>query len=126
MHNRCTAQTKDGRPCSALAWKGDRCRWHAPELSEQRATWQAQGGAARSNRARAKRELERAAMTLGELDGLLCLSARQVFAGKMAPGQATALAALARAVTSVRETGELADRLAELEQRLDVDGRGIA
>ncbi len=95
-------------------------------MREQRATWQAQGGAARSNRARAKRELERSAMTLGELDGVLCLAARQVFAGKMEANRATALAALARAVTSVRETGELADRVAELEARLDVGDRRTA
>jgi hypothetical protein len=124
MVDRCTATNKDGSPCSAQAVRGTLCRWHDPALAAERAAWRAKGGANKSNKARARKAAE--GVSPPELQGLLSLVLRGVIAGRFTPGQATAAAALARAIVSVREATVIEERLAELEKAAGVDGRKTA
>jgi len=126
MVARCTAQTKDGRPCSAQAWRNGLCRWHAPELAEERRAWRAKGGARRSNKARARKGLAGEALMMPEVSGLLSRAMRKVEAGTMEPGVATAMATLARALVATVEAGDVEERLAELEERLGIHRKGAA
>ena len=123
MVARCTATNKDGRPCSAQAWKGALCRWHHPDLEAERAEGRRRGGANKGNRARARREMADAALSLAELQGYVAVALWGVLAGRYTPGQATAVAALARAAVSVREVTELEERLAALEAAAAIERR---
>jgi hypothetical protein len=122
MVERCTAINKDGTPCSAQAARGTLCRWHDPALANERAAWRAKGGANKSNKARAKKAAE--GMELSELQGLLSLVLRGVITGRFTPGQATAAAALARAMVTIREAGEIEARLSQLEDAAGTKGKG--
>ena len=123
MDGRCTATNKDGRPCSAQAWKGALCRWHHPDLEAERAEGRRRGGANKSNRARARREMADAALSPAELQGYVAVALRGVLAGRYTPGQGSAVAALARAAVSVREATELEERLAALEAAAGIERR---
>ncbi len=116
----CLATTKDGRPCSAQAWRGDYCRWHSPDLAEERQQWRAKGGARRSNRARARKELADDALTLRDTGAVLSRMLRRLEAGDVEPSVATAAANIARAMATLEEKTTLADAIAELEARLGV------
>ena len=82
---RCAATNRDGSPCSAHVWSGGHCRWHAPELKEQRREWSRKGGRQRSNRARAKRALPEGLMSPDELRGLLGSVLKGVLVGRWLP-----------------------------------------
>ncbi len=115
MLERCTGTNRDGKPCSAQAWRGGLCRWHHPDLAGERAAWRAKGGERRSNASRARKALPK------HLQGLLDTlydAAEGVHNGEYDPKRATALAGLARAIVLVNEHGDLAQRLAALEERL--------
>ncbi len=58
-----------------------------------------------------------ATLALSEVDALLCLALKGVLAGKIEPGIATSAATVAKAITSVRSSSDLEERLAALEQR---------
>ncbi len=73
------------------------------------------GSKAKSNRARARKQLTSTAMTPAELEGVIGLTITQVLAGAKAPGIGNAGAALARASIAIREATELEERLAALE-----------
>lgn len=118
MPRQCKATTVTGQPCSATPRPGrDWCRWHDPALQEQRRAERAAGGRARSNDARARRQLRQARMDPAEIEGLLCDALHKVTAGEMAPGILHALAAGARAIMQVRQAGEIEERLTALETR---------
>jgi hypothetical protein len=55
-----------------------------------------------------------------EVQGLLGVVMRGVLDATVSPGQATAIAAVARAAVAVREVAELEQRLADLEVRAGV------
>ncbi len=99
----------------AHVWKDGYCRWHHPDLEERRAAERREGGRARANARRARKELQQSAMTLKEIDGLLCRSMVQVARGDMSPGVASALGTLARSVIAVRDAGEITERLERVE-----------
>jgi hypothetical protein len=120
MARHCTAQNKSGAACCAQAWKDGLCRWHHPELEAQRAEERRAGGVARSNRARAKRQMMGEAMLPAEIEGYVAVALRGVMVGSITPGIANAVASLARAAVVVRETTELEQRLAELESRAGI------
>ena len=44
---RCQARNQQGGPCSAAHYRDGWCRWHHPDLGEQRKVWAAKGGANR-------------------------------------------------------------------------------
>ena len=123
MDGRCTATNKDGRPCSAQPWRDSLCRWHHPELEAERQAGRRKGGANKSNKARARRQMVDAALTPAELQGYVAVALTGVLVGRYSPGQASAVAALARAAVSVREATTLEERIADLEAAAGIGGR---
>jgi hypothetical protein len=89
--------------------------WHDPDRESEREGWRRRGGANRSSRARARKQLADSVLSIADIDGLLCRSLVMVAGGKMEPGPANALAGLAKAITAIRTSGELERRLEELE-----------
>ena len=117
MVTQCQGTNRTGEPCSAHVDDGQIwCRWHDPNRAEERTEWSRKGGQARSNRARARKQLADAVMTIGDLDAFLCASLVKVAAGRMEPNVGSAVATLARTVVTIRSTGELEKRIEALEQ----------
>ena len=116
---KCQSIARNGKPCSATPRPGrPYCAWHDPEAAEQRREWSRRGGAARSNRERARKQIPDA-LTTEELAGWLSVAFRKVLTGGMEPGVATAAATVARAVIAVSEAAalqRLEDRIDELER----------
>ena len=126
MLEKCSAVTRDGKPCSARPRpNSDRCPWHDERLSAQRRAWSAKGGAGKSNAARAAKAMP-TAMTSAELLATLSQAIRKVERGEMQPGPAGAIAALARTMNAIRETSEIERRLAALEAAAGVAPRRTA
>jgi len=121
MVTTCSATTKDGRLCSAQAWKDALCRWHRPHLREERDAWRRKGGERRSNKARARKQLPDELMTLREVQATLCRALRSLEAGEMAPAVANALGGLGRSIASVAAAGDLEERLTALEQHAGLE-----
>ena len=122
MASHCQGKNRDGAPCSAHVYEGETwCRWHDPARATERAAWSRKGGAARSNKARARRQLADAVLTINDLDGLLCRALVQVAAGKMEPGVGSSMAGIAKTVVAIRQASELERRLEELERAAGLD-----
>ena len=112
---RCQALTKSGKPCSAMVVADGMCAWHAPSWETKRRQWSAKGGVGKSNRNRARKQLGDV-LTPDDLQGLLSVALRSTLAGRLEPGRANAVASLARALVTIRESGELEERLKALEE----------
>lgn len=123
MQTTCTGTSKDGTPCSARAWRDGLCRWHHPELEAERAQWRREGGAARGNKARARKALAESGLSMNELEGVLALTLSRVLSGELAPNVGNAAATIARTLVAVREVSQLEARLAALEDALGTDER---
>ena len=82
----------------------------------------AKGGANRSNRARARRELASEHLSLHDTSAVLSRLLRKLEAGEAEPAVCTAAANLARALATLEEKTALADAITELEARLGVGG----
>ena len=121
MPSQCQSTNRNGEPCSAHVYDGAAwCRWHDPDRAEDRAEWSRKGGQARSNRARARKQLADQVMTIGDLDALLCVALKQVASGRMEPGVGSAMATIAKTITTIRSTGDFEKRLEALEQSAGV------
>ena len=117
MASQCQGTNRNGAPYSAHVYGGEVwCRWHDPDRAEDRAEWSRKGGQARSNRARAKRRLADQVMSIDDLDALLCSALTKVSEGELEPGIGTAMATIAKTITTIRTTGDLERRLEELER----------
>ncbi len=95
------------------------CAWHDPSMKERVAAGRVQGGAARSNRKRAAKQLPDNVLTIDQLRGYLGLTLKAVLAGKVEPGVANAVANLSRsyaALTEAAKAEELTARLDDLER----------
>jgi hypothetical protein len=125
MASQCQATNQAGKPCSAQHWRDGWCRWHHPDLAEERRIWSAKGGAGCSNRNRAKKQLPDEPMTTEELQAYLTLTFKATLSGKLAPNIANALGNLARSMAEIRKTSELETRLSELEQAAGISDRRI-
>ena len=125
MHTKCKERNRAGEPCSALHYRDGYCRWHHPDLETQRQAERAAGGQSRSNRARARKQLQDSVMSITDLDGLLCGALLKVATGRLEPGIGTAMAGLARTIVTIRTSGELERRLTELEAAANLDGANI-
>lgn len=123
MASQCQATNQGGKPCSAQHWRDGWCRWHHPDLADERRAWSAKGGSSRSNKARAKKALPDAVLSPVELQGVLSQAIRDVLAGTLEPGPANAAAALSRALVAIREATETEERLAALERVAGIDRR---
>ena len=117
MVEKCLGVNKDGSACQAKPRPDStHCPWHTEAMAEQRRAWSRKGGTARSNKARARRQIGADALSMPEVAGLLSLALRGVLSGRIEPGVGNAAASLARALTQVHEVSELEDRIAALGQ----------
>jgi len=96
------------------------CRWHHPDLEKQRAEWRRKGGEERSNAARAKKQFQDAALTNTEIVGLLSLALTKLAEGRAEPGVVVAMATVGKAITQIRNAGELEDRIRSLEEQAGI------
>ena len=115
---RCKASNQAGSPCSAAHWNDGWCRWHHPALATARREWSAKGGTQRANKARAKKSLPAELMSMEEVLAYLGITLRGVLTGKVEPGVGTAIANIARAMTTVAGAATLEGQLAELAQHV--------
>ncbi len=120
MATQCPGTNRTGAPCSAHVFDGQTwCRWHDPARAEERLQWSRKGGQARSNKARARKRLTDAVMSIDDLDALLCSALVQVATGRLEPGVGSAMATIAKTITGIRTTGELERRLEQLEAQAE-------
>ena len=112
--NRCRATKKDGTPCPAPALTdGGLCYAHDPECAAERKAARARGGRNRSNLVRLRNlGPPRLVPIYNKLEDAL----EEVHKGTLSPQQATAMAAVARALAALLQAGELEQRVRELEQ----------
>ncbi len=121
MDTKCSGTNKDGQPCSAYVDAGQSwCRWHDPARESDRAEWRRKGGTARSNKARAKKQMSGLVLSIGDLDALLCTSLAKVATGRMEPGVGSAVATIARTITTIRTASDLEKRIETLELQAGV------
>lgn len=118
MVTRCKATNAAGAPCGAQALRDGWCAWHDPERAAEMADARRRGGQAKSNLARARKELKSSALSPAELEGIIGMTITQVLSGKKAPGVGQAIAALARASIAIRESTEFEDRLDEMARQI--------
>ncbi len=112
--NQCESARRDGGRCKAPALPNrPYCFAHDPELQEQRQAARKRGG---RNRADVVRLRGLTPPRLLPIFDTLEAALREVHAGDITPQQATAMAALARALTTLLTAGELEARVRELEQ----------
>ncbi len=126
MATGCRATNQAGRPCSAAVWQDGWCRWHAPQLEQERREWSARGGRGKSNKQRAKKALPDNVLTPTEVQGMLGLALRGVLAGRLEPGVANAAANLGRALVAVREATTLADEVAAIKEAIGLGSERTA
>jgi hypothetical protein len=116
----CEGIRADGQPCKAKALPGKRFCWaHDETLAEKRDKARRQGGKNRANAARLRSLVP--PRLVGVYDTLETAMA-EVHDGRLVPGQATAMAALARAMVAVLQAGELEERLRSIENRVNSSG----
>ncbi len=117
MATQCLGTNRDGGPCSGHVNEGRQwCQWHDPDRETERQEWRRRGGQRKSNKQRARKQLAEQAMSIGDLDALLCLALKRVAAGTMEPNVGSAMAGIAKTITTIRSTGDFEKRLEELEQ----------
>ena len=120
MADRCLGRNRDGSPCSAQPGPSGLCLWHDPALAAERAAWRRKGGEGKSTANRAAKRLPK---DLPHVRDALLRALRDVEGGGLAPPQANAMAALARAVVAVHQVAELEARVASLEDAARLSGR---
>ena len=119
MVSRCTAKNAAGSPCSATPVRADGyCWWHSPALAEERDAARRRGGAARSNRARARKQLAGDVRDMTDVKARLMVALVKVEAGELDPGPANAMANLARAIATVAGVADFELQLAQLRRDL--------
>ena len=115
----CKGTNKLGEQCNGKALpESEFCIAHDPAKIVAITEARRKGGQARSNRAKARRELSNAAMTPGEIAGVVAVAIRGVLSGKQSPGVGSAIAALSRAALEAGKASDLEQRMAEIERRL--------
>ena len=111
----CTGTRKDGQPCAMPALPAaDRCFAHDPRYAEARQAARQKGGRNRGAAARLRGLMPPRLIPI--FDRLETALAR-LDAGELEPKRAQAMAAVARAMVSVLQAGELEERLRRLEGR---------
>lgn len=110
---RCTAVKKDGSVCGApvIDRMAQRCIGHRVGADVARS----RGGSATSRAARAERLLP---ARLGPVLEILEQALKDCYTGDLPASRASAMASVASAIVKVLTSGELEERLRELEQRV--------
>lgn len=116
MATGCLGTNQAGGPCGGYVPKGSTwCLWHDPDREVEREEWRRRGGANRSSKARARKQMADSVMTINDIDALLCRALGQVATGRLEPNVANAMSSVAKTITGIRTTGEIERRLTELE-----------
>lgn len=114
---KCAGVRVDGSNCgSVIVGETGFCFAHDPDLEAERRIARERGGANSSNVKRLRRHV--GPTSLGAIFDLLETALTQTHMGAIPPQRAQAMASLARALCTVMETGELVQRVEELELRL--------
>lgn len=108
---RCPVLTRTGQPCQGRPGASGYCVGHDPAAAE----WRAKGGKQTSNAARA---LKLIPSRLRPIADQLTAALDEVHTGALKPQQATAMAAVASALVRVVTSGEMEQRLRDLEANL--------
>ncbi len=113
--NRCDSRRKDGQPCTNPATGGGAyCFAHDPDREQARAEARTRGGQNSSNAVRLGNLCPpRLVAVFDRLERAL----EEVHTGTLEPRQASAMASLAGAMTRVLTTGELEQRLRDVEAK---------
>ncbi len=112
---RCKSKTRNGEPCRGFAMADGYCFSHSPALEKKRLEARAKGGKNSARAARLKRLVPpRLIPVFDRLEKALV----EVHDGELESKQATAMAALARAMVAVLTSGELEERVRDLETRI--------
>ncbi len=112
---RCAGTRRDGTPCAAAVMgPGSLCYAHDPLRSVERDQARRKGGRNSATSARIDRLVP---STLRGMIGNLLNALDEVHRGDLDPRQASAMAALAGAVTRAYTTGVLESRIEALEQQ---------
>ena len=112
---RCRSLTRNGEPCRGYALEDGYCFSHSPALEEKRLEARAKGG---KNSARSARLRGLVPPRLMSVYDTLETALAEVHSGKLESKQATAMAALARAMVAVLTSGELEERVRDLESTI--------
>ena len=119
MPVKCSATAKSGEPCaSPVLPDSDFCWIHDPASAEARREAARRGGRGKSNRARAARAMT--TYSIEDVRAVLSTALRDLLAGKLDVGVATAAASLCRVIITANEKCVLESRLAELERRAGI------
>jgi hypothetical protein len=113
-HNRCKSKTRSGDPCQCFALDDGYCFAHSPIVEQKRREAWAKGG---RNSARIIRLQGLVPPRLITVYELLEKALQEVHSGDLESKQATAMAALARAMVMVLTSGELEERVRKLEPK---------
>jgi hypothetical protein len=116
----CKAIKADGTRCKGPPRADGLCWAHSPELRAKAIDAKRQGGRARSNAARAKKQMS---VDLQTIVKMVESSMAGVYKGTLTPPQGQALASLAGAWVRLHEHGELEARLRDLEARAGTGGK---
>jgi hypothetical protein len=112
---RCQGLRKDGQPCTApVLGAGPWCFAHDPERAAQRQQARERGG---HNRGAVVRLRHLCPPRLVPIFDQLETAMQEVHDGTLKPGQAIAMASLARAMCAILTAGELEERLRAIEGR---------
>lgn len=118
---RCKSKTHAGEPCRGVAMQDGYCFSHSPALEKKRLEARAKGG---KNSARAARLRRLVPPRLIPVFDKLETALEEVYTGKLETKQATAMAALARAMVAVLTSGELEERVRGLEDKIGGNHNG--
>jgi hypothetical protein len=125
--NRCKGANSAGAPCSAQPVRPDGyCYWHSPQTATERAEARRRGGHARSNAARARKQLPAGNLSVDELRGVVGVTIAKVLTGDIEPGAANSVANLTRAYVAIIEVGEFEERLVALEAQAGLADRRMS
>ena len=118
---RCRSLTRNGEPCRGYALEDGYCFSHSPALEKKRLEAKARGGRNSSRVARLRGLVPPRLMSVYDrLETALV----EVHSGKLESKQATAKAAIARAMVAVLTSGELEERLRSLETKVEASNNG--
>jgi hypothetical protein len=112
----CAGTRKDGQPCQGpVLDSGAYCFTHDPTRAAERQAARQKGGHHRGAITRLRGLVPPRLLPIFDL---LETALGEVHDGRLAPAQAAAMAALARAMVAVLQAGEVEQRLRELEGRV--------
>jgi hypothetical protein len=113
-NNLCIATRADGQRCQGRALADGLCFAHSPAMQAKREAARQEGGKNRSSTVRLHNLVPpRLRPVYDKLENALS----EVHDGSLSPGQAQAMGSLARAMVAVLTSGELEERVRNLEEK---------